>query len=1165
MKSFIGFEYNEYFKNLIINELTPWLINKSIEPVYPINKIPGGVLADRIFSLIESCNLTLWECTTMNPNVIFELGYSIGINKPFFILFNKEYNEVTELPVLLKTQWGLWYNNSLDLKRKLDDVFSTNYSPYKDEISSTSDINSIGVITDSTHCYDSEFKIINKYYKSTKIDLIDIELYSSLFHLLDDIKSKQIIICILSKLDDEGSTAQGTNKIINSLKLLVFGIGLGLSKKSVILQKGNKTYTDVENYVKFYNNEKEFESQIIYWNKKLVESDYKKKLTNIRIKVPNLGKLIPRNHITEFIKNQLFSKHIFLRAPSGFGKTAILLNLVQSIEYNTIWYTCDDRIKDFVEIINEILAEINKFQNEVGKSVSSFNFSFYRGDLSTEDFINYFIGELQSIKEKTIIILDDVHNLKNKKTSRLLELISEISFDNVSFIFIGRQDLEIRNVDKLIKNCISLKKEDIEFKENEIQIYFEEILSINLTNEELHLLSSKSEGWIAGISLLKTIIIQKGKSAVKEIIDNLKGNKKRIYDYFADIVYDYFDESTRKHLKLISIPFKLTPKDVSFILKLPETDSINLLNGLEKQNSFLFNYEGDPFIFKFHNLFREFLLKKFEEENGISNLIQYKGELSDYYFGTKDYFESLVFGIEGENYEIAVKTIDFIGNAIINDGMGEYIFELIQKIPEKFYSDDYKFLIIKGRTEEFFTNRSNSLQTYIKARDILKAEHENKRDYNLVDFFILQSEIQQNTDKTHIPDRLLQIINESDKDNDIELYSYAFGLYSQIKRISLMIKPNINRKINQRENDEFIQEIDKAINKLENSNLNSKDIYVAQLLVDKAMISHSLSWYCALEYVTMNRLSSIFRIQISNLEKNQIEKNFSDYFAQEKECFNKALKLADNTNNLMLKANILVNRSETYDSRNSLFAFVYNFVNEDLVNQSLNDLNEALKIYKSYKNMHGIASVYNNMAQTYILKDDKNARDNYANLAFTLANDLGYTEIIKSSKEILESQTISETIRKNNEKINREMENGLIEDNENKVIENWIEMLGDISDEEKEKRKKIFKLQIKNVKIQKTLIYNWCKYIDVFHTNLPLSKHTHTDISMVKSYMNYDLEAQRAYSLSKQIIVDFSESLAVFIYCKKIGSHSDKLYNQVELSSNEFIAKFCNDCKFREL
>ncbi len=1175
MKAFIGFEYNKYFELLFEGDITPWLSNKSVESIYPINKIPGGILIDRILSMIESCNLTIWECTTINPNVIFELGYSLGIRKPFFILYNKQFNEASDLPLLLKTQWGLWYNNSSELKTKLENVISINYAIGKydhrnnelfdDTQQIISKINSIGIITDSTHNYDYEFKILYKHYKGTKIDLIDIELYGNISHFFNDIETKSMLICILSKIDEELSPTQKVNKTINALKLLALGIAHGLGKKVLILQRGSNTYSDIDSLVKFYNNEKEFETNLRIWNTEIVELDFREKFTSTRIRVPNLGKLIQRNHITEFIKGHLFSKYIFLRAPSGYGKTAIILNLIQSREYKTIWFACDNRIKDIVEVIKDILAEINKFQNNVGKSISAFIFSFYKGDMSNIDLINYFILELKSIKEKVVIIIDDIHNLNNKQFSDFFDLIFETYIENIGFIFIGREEIEIDHPENLINNCITLNKQDVEFKENEIKKYFEEILSINLSNEELHLLTSKSEGWIASISLFQTIVIQKGSDVVKNIIENLKGNKKRIYDYFADIVYDYFDKNTQNYLKLISIPFKLTANDVSFILELSRIDSLSLLNELEVQNSFLFSYENDPLIFKFHSLFREFLLKKFEEEDGVDKLVQCKNDLANYYFENKDYFESVIFGIEGKNFEIAVRTIDYIGNDLINEGMGEFIYELTQKIPEQSYNDDYSFLIIKGRTEEFFSTRSLSMQTYIKARNILKSRREKKREFNLVDFFILQLEIYQNTDKTYMPDKLKQIIEESNRENDMEIYSFAFGLYSQIKRISLMIKPNMNREINQKVNEEFITEIDRAIYKIENSNLNGKNLYISQLLIDKAMISHSLSWYNALQSVTMNRLSSIFHVEISESKKNEIENDCSVFFAQEVECFERAMKIANDEHNLRLKANILVNRSETFDSRNNFFAFAYHFVSEELANKSLTDLNNALIIYQSNKNIHGIATVYNNAAQTYLLKDDKQNRDKYADLAINLATEFGYNEIIKSAKDIMNSPSISETIRNNIKLMNREMEDGLTEENENKVIENWIGMLDNISDEERANRIQIFKLQMRNVKMQKTLIGNWCKHINVFHTNLPLRKHDDTSISMVRSYMDYDEKAQEAHKLSKQMQIDFSESLAIFIYCKHFNYHSDKLYDEVELSSNEFIAKYCSQCKFREL
>ncbi|MBN8584612.1 MAG: AAA family ATPase [Ignavibacteria bacterium] len=1175
MKTFIGFEYNDYFEKLLVDDLTVWLLNKSVEAIYPINKIPGGILVDRILKMIDDSDISLWECTTVNPNVLFELGYSIGIGKPFFILFNKNYNPSFELPLLLKTQWGLWYHDRLELKNKLEDITSAEYKwknsfykrnePISKDVLSSIDPNSITVIIDSTYNYDIEFKIINKCYKGSQINIIDIEQYANLYQLQNDILKASTVLCILSKIEDTDSPHYSNNKTVNALKLLAFGISQGLGKQSLIFQKGNKSFSDIESLARYYNNENEFKHKLSIWNKGVIDASFNGKYRSTRIKIPNLGKLIDRDNITNFLKKYLFSKHISLRAPSGYGKTAIILRLIHSLNYRTIWFTCDERLKETIEIVKDLLTELSNENVEIGKTLSSFIYSLNHDKISRTDIVNYFIMELHNVKQKTLIILDDIHYINNGDFIDFFEKLSETNLKNVSFIFISREELKNQSSQFKFTNCIILEKEEIEFKEQEVQKYFNEILSVNLSDEQLRLLSIKTEGWIASISLLQTIILQKGIDVIDSIIDNLKGNKKRIYDYFADIVYDNFDDLTQNYLKFIAIPFKLTAKDVSFTLKISVENSSKLLNSLEKQNSFLFNYENDPLIFKFHTLFREFLLKKLEEEDGIDKLTKCKNELSVYYYESKDYFESLIFGVEGENYDIAVKTVDSIGNVIINEGMGTFIYEFIQKIPETFYNDDYAFLIIKGRVEEFFKKRLIALQTYYKAKAILSSRPDNKREYNLVNFFILQLEIHQTNDKSFIPDSLVEIVIESEKEKDIELYSYAFGLYSQIKRISLLIRPNPDKKIHQIEHEKFIEEIDKAIYKLRDANLNSKDLYIAQLLVDKAMISHSLSWYSGMELLTMERLSSGFGVQISVTEKNRIQQLYSTYFKQEQACFEMAMKIAVEMNNLQLKANILVARSLAYDSKNNFLAFSYGYVDEDLVNVSLNDLNEALSIYLDHKNMPSIASVYNNLAQTYLLKNDKESSVKYAKLANQVANEFGYPEIIKSSTDILNTPTITETIENSKRQINEEMEKGISKENEDKIIENWIGMLGDISDNEKTKRIQIFKQQNENIRLQKLLIKSWCKFIDVFHTNLPITKHDDTGISMIKSYLNRDEIAVKAHRLSRTLGVDFSEPLAIFIYCHKLGTHSNKLYLDTEQASNQFIAELCSNCQFREL
>lgn len=109
----IGSEYEDVFKDVV----------KEVCKDYEVNPLradevagPGLIIAD-IAREISTSQLVIADITPMNPNVYFEVGYSIALNKPLILLAKKG----TKLPFDVAGFRVLFYEDTIGGKKYLEE------------------------------------------------------------------------------------------------------------------------------------------------------------------------------------------------------------------------------------------------------------------------------------------------------------------------------------------------------------------------------------------------------------------------------------------------------------------------------------------------------------------------------------------------------------------------------------------------------------------------------------------------------------------------------------------------------------------------------------------------------------------------------------------------------------------------------------------------------------------------------------------------------------------------------------------------------------------------------------------------------------------------------------------------------------------------------------
>ena len=118
---FLAHEYGKRYREFIYSQLKPLIQRLNYEVAHPLDQ-GGGQLWERTKAMIKDTEAGFYEITTRNGNVYFELGYALGLKKPYFPLIEQKNQNPMKRPPLLGGELVQDYIKEDDLKRRVQQI-----------------------------------------------------------------------------------------------------------------------------------------------------------------------------------------------------------------------------------------------------------------------------------------------------------------------------------------------------------------------------------------------------------------------------------------------------------------------------------------------------------------------------------------------------------------------------------------------------------------------------------------------------------------------------------------------------------------------------------------------------------------------------------------------------------------------------------------------------------------------------------------------------------------------------------------------------------------------------------------------------------------------------------------------------------------------------------
>jgi LuxR family transcriptional regulator, maltose regulon positive regulatory protein len=295
-------------------------------------------------------------------------------------------------------------------------------------------------------------------------------------------------------------------------------------------------------------------------------------------------------------------KLTLIAAPAGFGKTTLLSAWVADRKHMVAWLSLDEGDGDPTRFLTYLIAALRTAVPQIGEEALGLLQS--PQPPPGEIVLTALLNELITLPDKLFMVLDDYHVIDAQAVDDALTFLIEHLPPQVHLVIATREDphlplARLRARDQLTE----LRAADLRFTSLEAAGFLNQVMGLDLSEEDVDALESRTEGWIAGLQL--AALSMQGHQDIPSFIRAFAGDHRYIADYLVEEVLQRQPERVRHFLLCTSILDRLCG---------PLCDAVTgqegggaRLEALQRGNFFVVPLDDRRHWYRYHHLFADVL------------------------------------------------------------------------------------------------------------------------------------------------------------------------------------------------------------------------------------------------------------------------------------------------------------------------------------------------------------------------------------------------------------------------------------------------------------------------------------------------------------------------------------------------------------------------------
>ena len=325
---------------------------------------------------------------------------------------------------------------------------------------------------------------------------------------------------------------------------------------------------------------------------------------------PSRPDIVSRPRLVKRLNHGLAAgrKLAIISASAGFGKTTLISEWITDCQRPVAWLSLDEGDNDFTRFLTYLVAALQTFAENLGAGALAVLQS--PRPPPTESILTTLLNDIATLSCSFILVLDDYHVIDSQAVDQALAFLVEHQPPQMHLVIATREDPSLPLPRLRARGQLTeLRAADLRFTPAEAAEFLNRKMGLNLPAEDIAVLDSRTEGWIAGLQL--AALSMQGREDIGSFIQAFTGSHRYIVDYLAEEVLQRQLESTRNFLLQTAILDRFCAPLCNAVTE--RDDGKEMLDVLERSNLFLIPLDDKRQWHRYHHLFAEVLQARLME------------------------------------------------------------------------------------------------------------------------------------------------------------------------------------------------------------------------------------------------------------------------------------------------------------------------------------------------------------------------------------------------------------------------------------------------------------------------------------------------------------------------------------------------------------------------
>ncbi|MBE0671167.1 MAG: hypothetical protein IH588_11310 [Anaerolineales bacterium] len=403
--------------------------------------------------------------------------------------------------------------------------------------------------------------------------------------------------------------------------------------------------------------------------------------------------VVVRSHVMKILDDGLErpSALILVSAPAGYGKTTLVISWLRTINQRYAWLSLDVEDDSLPRFVAYLLAALQKIDSAIGWTAQRTLESFSTEIFPTDTIISSLIRDLSDFAEPIILVLEDYHCMESRAVHEFVETIIE-QVQPLRVLITTRKDPPLSLARWRVRNQLTeLHTTDLQFTLDETAEFLQRVMKLELSQQNIHLLGARTEGWVAGLQLA-ALSIQNHQN--ESGAWSIAGSHRDIAGYLISEVVEQLPQERKEFLLQTSLIDRLSATLCDAITG--GNNSQTLLEALEADNLFILALDDAREWFRYHHLFAEFLRKRLLAEYSEDVVRELHQRASHWFAEHADILSAIEHALAAKDYEYAACLIAPQSQQWMQRGEISTIIKYLNQLPKDKVWNDWSLCLWYG-------------------------------------------------------------------------------------------------------------------------------------------------------------------------------------------------------------------------------------------------------------------------------------------------------------------------------------------------------------------------------------------------------------------------------------------------------------------------------------